>query len=132
MRGRIFAVASVCSGSPDFSISIVTTALSEPSWPSTVLTLPTSTPAIRTGEPGRRLLADSNTALTRWPCVNGMSLVKPRKTRIASTTSAISPTANGLRPARRRRAAAAAHQGLPSVATCWRPGGLDVTVRPAA
>ena len=51
-----------------------------PSCALTDLTLPTLTPAIRTGELTRMELADSNTALTRNPCVNGMSFVKPRKT----------------------------------------------------
>ena len=64
MRGRILAVASSCSGSPSSSIWSTTTAASVPSSASTSLTLPTSTPAIRTGEPGRIELADWNTALT--------------------------------------------------------------------
>ena len=102
MRGRIFSVASRRSGSPFSSIASVTTALSLPSSPSTRLTLPTSTPAIRTGESGRRPFADWKTAFTSYPRVNGMSLVKPRNTRMTITTSAIRPTANGLRGWRRR------------------------------
>ena len=64
IRGRILAVASLCSGSPCSSIAIVTTVLSVPSWASIRLTLPTSTPAIRTGESGRSPFEDVNTALT--------------------------------------------------------------------
>ena len=64
MRGRIFAVASVAIGRPSSEISIVTTALSVPSSASTFMTLPTLTPAMRTGESGRRPLADSNVAWT--------------------------------------------------------------------
>jgi hypothetical protein len=41
-------------------------------------TLPTLTPAIRTGEFGRIEFADSKTALTRNPCVNGTCLAKPK------------------------------------------------------
>ena len=67
MRGRIFAVASSWIGSPASLISIVTSAWSVPSFGSTYLTLPTLTPAIRTGEFGRSELADSNTAWTRNP-----------------------------------------------------------------
>ena len=79
MRGRILAVASVCSGRPSSSICSTTIAASAPSSAGlTSLTLPTSTPAIRTGEPGRIDLADWKTALTSNGRVNGMSLVKPR------------------------------------------------------
>ena len=45
------------------------------------------------------------------------------------TTIAIAPAANGLQA--RRVAAARGHQGLPSVAACWVPGTLPITVRPA-
>ena len=58
--------------------SIVSSAALVPSTPSTDLTLPTSTPAIRTGELGRIEFADSNCALSMYPCVNGMSFVKPK------------------------------------------------------
>ena len=78
MRGRTLAVASSCSGSAESLSSIVSSAALEPSTPVTDLTLPTSTPAIRTGELGRIEFADSNWALTWKPCVNGMSLVKPK------------------------------------------------------
>jgi hypothetical protein len=102
MRGRIFAVASSWIGSADFLSSSVTTASSVPSLASTFLTLPTATPAIRTGEFSRSELADSNVALTRKPCVKGMSFVKPRKVPMPMIASAISPIVSGLRLRRRR------------------------------
>ena len=59
MRGRILAVASSCSGSPSSSIWSTTTAASGLSSSASIsFTLPTSTPAIRTGEPGRIEFAD--------------------------------------------------------------------------
>jgi hypothetical protein len=65
IRGRILAVASERTGRPFSSIRMVTIAPpSPPSAPSTETTLPTSTPAIRTGDPGRRLFEVSNAALT--------------------------------------------------------------------
>ena len=45
------------------------------------------------------------------------------------TTIAIAPAANGLRRGVWRRLRG--HQGLPSVAACWVPGTLPITVRPA-
>ena len=67
-RGRIFIVASSWMGSADFFISMVTIAAPSPLPPSstasTFLTLPTSTPAIRTGELGLMLLAVSNAPLS--------------------------------------------------------------------
>ncbi len=65
MRGRIFAVASAWIGSAVSLSSSTSTAAFVPSSGSTDLTLPTSTPAIRTGEFGRIELADSNCALSR-------------------------------------------------------------------
>jgi hypothetical protein len=56
----------------------VTTDVSLPAFGSTFATLPTLTPAIRTGEPGRIELADSKVALTWKGVVKGMSFVKPR------------------------------------------------------
>ena len=67
MRGRILAVASSCSGRPFLLISITTSAWSVPSFGLISLTLPTWTPAIRTGELTRRPLEDSNTAVRRKP-----------------------------------------------------------------
>ena len=64
MRGRIFAVASSWIGSACFCSESVTTDVSESLPASTLATLPTLTPAIRTGEPTRIELADSNVALT--------------------------------------------------------------------
>jgi hypothetical protein len=64
IRGRILAVASVWIGRPSSSICMTITAPSEPSCGLISLTLPTSTPAMRTGEPGRMEFADSKTALT--------------------------------------------------------------------
>ena len=65
MRGRIFIVASLCSGRPFVSIRMVTSAACLPSstWLIPV-TLPTLTPATRTGEPLRTPLADGKTACT--------------------------------------------------------------------
>jgi hypothetical protein len=63
MRGRILAVASAWIGRPLSSIRIVTIAPSPPRFArSTLLTLPTSTPAIRTGDPGRMLFELANAA----------------------------------------------------------------------
>ena len=62
IRGRILAVASLWTGRPLSSIRMVRIAPSRPAR-STLVTLPTSTPAIRTGEPGRMLLELSNAAL---------------------------------------------------------------------
>ena len=128
MRGRIFAVASSCSGRPCFSIAIVTTVLSVPSWASTDLTLPTSTPAIRTGESGCRPFEDWNTALTSYGRVNGMSFVKPRNVEDQDHDERDQP--DGERAAALAAAAAAGHQGFPSVAACCVPGTFDVTVWP--
>ena len=65
MRGRILKVASGCSGRPLSWIRIVTIAPLAPLLArSTLVTLPTSTPAIRTGEAVRRLFALLNAALT--------------------------------------------------------------------
>ncbi len=67
-RGRIFICASRWIGSALFFSSIVTMAAPSPLPPSSTasifLTLPTSTPAIRTGELGLRLLAVTNAPLS--------------------------------------------------------------------
>ena len=65
MRGRILNCASECSGRPLSWICIVTSAPLSP-WcaRSIFVTLPTSTPAIRTGDALRRLFALLNAALT--------------------------------------------------------------------
>ena len=65
MRGRIFSCASLWIGSPFFSISISTRAAVEfPPIGSTFFTLPTSTPAMRTGERGLRLFAELKVAVS--------------------------------------------------------------------
>ena len=64
-RGRIFTLASVCTGRPSSSIRIRISARGLPgSGCSIATTLPTSTPAIRTGWRCLTLLAEWNTALT--------------------------------------------------------------------
>ncbi len=79
MRGRILARASSWIGRPALPTVIVTITASLPlPARSTFLTLPTSTPAIRTGEPFLRLLEDSNAALISYCGLNGIDLVKPR------------------------------------------------------
>ena len=79
MRGRIANVASLWMGRPLSSICIFTSAPGSPGrrcW--TPTTLPTFTPAIRTGEAGRRLLAVGKTALiVKW-CWNGIAFVNPK------------------------------------------------------
>ncbi len=44
----------------------------------TEVTVPTLTPAMRTGDLGLMLTAVPNTAFKRKPCLNGMCLVKPK------------------------------------------------------
>ncbi len=78
MRGRIFSSASLWIGRPWSWISIVMTALFVPSWPSTLVTLPTLTPAMRTGEFSRIEFADVNTALNSNGRENGLLFVKPK------------------------------------------------------
>ena len=78
MRGRIFSSASLWIGSPASFISIVMTALFVPSWPSIFFTVPTFTPAMRTGEFSRIEFADGKTALNSKPRENGRFFVKPR------------------------------------------------------
>ena len=64
-RGRIFTVASSCTGRPSSSIRIRITARALPgSGCSMPTTWPTSTPAIRTGWRCFTLFAERNTALT--------------------------------------------------------------------
>ena len=62
MRGRIFSVASEWIGRPRDSISIVTSPALP--WRLIELTLPTSTPAMRTGDLGWMLSAVANSALS--------------------------------------------------------------------
>ena len=125
IRGRILAVASACSGSPSSSIYSTTTAASVPSSGSTDATLPTCTPAIRTGDPGRIEFADSNVARTWNGVVNGKSFVNPKNTIATATVSAIRPMSDGA------ARLAATHQGVFSVVACWRPAELPMIVWPA-
>ena len=103
MRGRILAVAFLCSGSAESLSSITSSAELEPSTGSIRLTLPTSTPAIRTGEFGRIEFAEVNCALTMYPCVNGMSFVKPKYRISAATSAASTPMKAFERRGERRR-----------------------------
>ena len=77
-RGRIFSWASVWSGSPDLLTSIVTRAAPRPPGrPVTESTLPTATPAIRTGDFVCRLFTFWKTAENLYGWANGLALVKP-------------------------------------------------------
>jgi hypothetical protein len=76
MRGRILSSASSWIGRPCSSISIVTVAPSPPpSIGSTVLTMPTSTPAMRTGESGARLFTVLKLAENSYLSENGFACV---------------------------------------------------------
>ena len=140
IRGRIFIVASLWIGRPLSLISIVTTAASLPGLPSILVTLPTLTPAMRTGEFLRIEFDDWKTALTRKPCVNGMCLVKPKKTPMHATTSTTSADHEGARARAvlARHAllvgcAASEHQRCRfvfSVVADWVPGTLPMTCLP--
>jgi hypothetical protein len=76
-RGRILAVASACSGRPCSSSAISTTAV-VPGPGSTPVTVPTSTPAMRTGEPSRSWLDEAKIARTSWRSANGTCLAQAR------------------------------------------------------
>ena len=65
IRGRIFIVASLWMGSALLESSILTSEASPPPALSTPMTLPTLTPAIRTGEPDLMFTAFWKTALSR-------------------------------------------------------------------
>ena len=94
IRARILSVASRWIGRPPFVISIVTT----PVLPtrSIELTVPTSTPATRTGDLGLMFTAVEKTPFRRKPCLNGMCLVKPKNTTIAMIASTRAPTRVGF------------------------------------
>src|SRR3954471_23212258 len=80
IRVLTLTVASRWIGRPFFLISIVTRAAPSPSdSASTFFTLPTSTPAIRTGEFGFKLFTLSNTACSSYGDANGFVFVKPKK-----------------------------------------------------
>ena len=76
MRGRISTRVSSRSGWPPSSTEKVTSAASPTL--RTLCTLPTLTPAMRTGESLRMLAAFSNTALTSYLSPKGSSLVTAR------------------------------------------------------
>ena len=129
------------SAGPCSSISIVTTAASVlPGLPSILATLPTLTPAMRTGEFGRIELADWKTALTRKPCVNGMCLVKPEEDADARQDEHHEADREGVRA----RAVLARHALVVGCATSehqrcrvvfsvvadWVPGTLPMTCLP--
>src|SRR3954462_15544732 len=79
--------------------SMVTSAPPLPSLKgSTLVTLPTSTPAIRTGDLGLRLLAVANAALSSYGLAKGLSLVNPKNAKTAISTSAISLARKGVMP----------------------------------
>src|SRR3954447_1108064 len=99
MRERTLSWASRWIGRPLSLISMVTSAPALPSLNgSTLVTLPTSTPAIRTGDLGLRLLAVAKAALSSYGWANGLSLVNPKKANTAIRTSAIRPARNGVMP----------------------------------
>ena len=75
---------------------IVTTEAVLPSIGSIFFTLPTSTPAIRTGDFGFRLLALSTTAFTWYGRVSGTSLPNTRKVKMAISSATDRPAANGV------------------------------------
>ena len=89
-------MASLWSGSPDLLTSIVTRAAPlPPGRPCTESTLPTFTPAIRTGDFGWRLFTFWNTAENVYGCENGFVRVKASKLTSPITTSAISAGLEG-------------------------------------
>src|SRR6185437_13451595 len=91
-RGRILSCASVWSGSPSFFTDIVTRAAPRPPGrPLTESTVPTFTPAMRTGDFGCRLFTFWKTAENLYGCENGLNRVKPQKLKAPSSTSAITP-----------------------------------------
>ena len=128
MRGRIFAVASSCSGSACLLSWSVTTEAEAPSAAGSIFpTFPTLTPAMRTGEPGRIEFADSNVAFTWNGVVNGMSFVNPRKVTMRMITSVIRPIVTGLR-CTWRTVFERAITGCPPSSPTACPGVLPITV----
>ena len=74
-RGRIFSVASACSGSPLSSRLIVTSATSVPRNSEMPWTVPTLTPATRTGEFFVMFTAEAKTAFSWKPWWKGFLFV---------------------------------------------------------
>ena len=62
------------------------------------MTLPTSTPAIRTGDFGFRLFTSLKTALNSYGLANGFAFEKPKYVNRPTTTSARTPARKGLMP----------------------------------
>ena len=60
------------------SFSSNVTSAAPPSFGSTFLTFPTSTPAIRTGECGFRFFTSRNIACSSYGFANGFAFVKPK------------------------------------------------------
>ncbi len=122
-RGRILSVASSWMGSPASLISISTRApplLLPGTIAVTFLTLPTSTPAMRTGELGLRLLAVSKTPVSLYGFAKGLAFVKPMYVATTIRMTAISPALKREMPwwdgcLRLRRKML--------IAACPRPGG---------
>ena len=126
MRGRIFAVASSCSGRPlvldrhrHDGVGAV------PPAPRSRLTLPTSTPAIRTGESGRSPFDDVNTALTWYGARERDVLGEPEEDEDRDHDEREQARRRTGERGRGGGAARAGHQGLPSVAACCVPGTFD-------
>ncbi len=67
---------------------------------STLVTSPTFTPAIRTGERSATRLALANTASSSYGLANGLALVKAKNVPSPTTSTAIRPAANGFIPVR--------------------------------
>jgi hypothetical protein len=90
--------ASRWIGRPFSSISIVTIAICSSGSASTLVTFPTCTPAIRTGE--RVLISWTclNTALSSYGLASGFALVNAKKVAIATRTTTITPAPIGPIP----------------------------------
>ena len=136
MRERIFAVASLWIGRPFSSTSIVTSTVLEPSLRSTFTTLPTFTPAMRTGESRRRSLEVWKTAWNSNGSRQGSDFVNASQVAIVMISSAIAPARTGLMRPRSLRGttllSAGCHYGavsLPcsSVSVPWLPGRLPIS-----
>ncbi len=100
MRGRICSLASLCTGRPLSWIAITTRAASAPGRTrSTAVTLPTVTPATRTGEFVRMLFELGKTACSsNCGLRKGMFLLKPRNVPIAMIARVSRPAAKKLMP----------------------------------
>ena len=97
MRERTFSRASSCSGSAE-GLSFMVTRAPPPSRGSTLVTLPTSTPAIRTGERAARLDTCANSACTVWLFSNGFSRNQPTVLAVTRITMVSSAGAEARQP----------------------------------